>query len=645
MNLLKRFRFFVCVALFLAGIGVTRAIDYPIDRFEIEYQTGREDLPSVMEMRSIEVALTRVNGVYGSVTTAGIPATVRLGEIEPGSVFNNEALQEILNAIVRYLNEQDIYGVYIVPQRNQIAPRNGRDRRREGDTSLGIEISVGEIQQIQSVAKGERIREDRPIDNPKHSPIVKHSPLQPATQESGPYLFRKEALDDYLRRLNRHPGRRVDATIASSGEPGKIDLHYLVTESRPWSVYGQVSNTGTEGVGEWQYRAGASQTQVFGYDDIATVDYLASDLNRSYSIIAGYNIPVIYPDYIRFSLLGSYSEFVGEQFAASTVLEFSGRVITGQAEGRVSPYSLWGFAIDGYGGVQWEAYRVTQQIFLAGQDGAATDDAVSSTQGKDVVVSPYLGLSIEKSSRSFMTAFNLSVEWNLDRIQANQLDRLGRLDADDNRVILGWELQQSVFLEPWFDRDDWSDLKDWRSSTLAHELMINVAGQYSVTEQRVIPQKQFVIGGMYSVRGYPESVAAADHGFFIQSEYRLHLPRLLKPYSEFERDERPPQLYGRWNVRPPRSLILPDWDLILKAFIDYGQTENVDLQQYETDQDLASCGFGIELQLIQQLTLRTDVGWVLEELSEFDSSTGGRRPITGAVDGDLRVHFLGTYAW
>ena len=49
---------------------------------------------------------------------------------------------------------------------------------------------------------------------------------------------------------------------------------------------------------------------------------------------------------------------------------------------------------------------------------------------------------------------------------------------------------------------------------------------------RLIPQAQMVLGGFYSVRGYEQSLMAADSVALARAEYRYHLPMALKIRQE-----------------------------------------------------------------------------------------------------------------
>jgi hemolysin activation/secretion protein len=149
--------------------------------------------------------------------------------------------------------------------------------------------------------------------------------------------------------------------------------------------------------------------------------------------------------------------------------------------------------------------------------------------------------------------------------------------------------------------------------------------QYS--PDRLIPQEEEVVGGLFTVRGYPESVVAADSVFIASAEYRFHYPR-SRPHMEIEKQRK---LFGkpfRWVPEAPYGKA--DWDLILKAFFDVGTTIQTDRLGFEQDDTLIGTGVGVEIQFKQNLTLRLDWGFVLSE-------------IENEVDvGDNRVHVVFT---
>jgi len=143
---------------------------------------------------------------------------------------------------------------------------------------------------------------------------------------------------------------------------------------------------------------------------------------------------------------------------------------------------------------------------------------------------------------------------------------------------------------------------------------------------RLIPQAEEVAGGLYTVRGYPESIVAGDSVIIGSAEYRYHIPRAFGIESE------PRQLFGQpFRYAPQYVYGRPDWDLILKAFIDAGRTINSDRLSFEHDETLVGVGIGAELQFKRNLNVRVDWGFALEDLKSANVQAG-----------DNRVHFVAT---
>jgi len=156
-------------------------------------------------------------------------------------------------------------------------------------------------------------------------------------------------------------------------------------------------------------------------------------------------------------------------------------------------------------------------------------------------------------------------------------------------------------------------------STLAHEVVL--AGRMQYSFDRLIPQEEEVVGGLFTVRGYDESVVAGDSVFIGSAEYRFHYPRSGQP----KKVEKQRQLFGqpfRWQPEAPYGKA--DWDLILKGFLDVGKTIQTDRLSFENDDTLVGAGVGVELQIKQNFTIRLDWGFALSEV-EGETDVGDNR--------------------
>jgi hemolysin activation/secretion protein len=67
-------------------------------------------------------------------------------------------------------------------------------------------------------------------------------------------------------------------------------------------------------------------------------------------------------------------------------------------------------------------------------------------------------------------------------------------------------------------------------------------------------------------------------------------------------------LLGEFRDRPQYVYGRPDWDLILRLFLDAGHLRPNDPGAAEEKATLMSIGGGVELQLLRNLNLRFDIG-------------------------------------
>ena len=628
---------------------------FPVSGIVLTAGTDHPAAPAVTSLGALEIPLQR-SGNDWFAGGQGSPEKLRLDAAFPaGTRLGESSLKAISAGIVTSLNRSGYYGVLVAPDPNQIDPQSLEDLRSPGDQSLRLTVWFSEVSTVRTVGKGARVGAEGAVNAPRHARIARYSPLKPDAAGGHGALLRKSQLDDYLRRLNRHPGRTVEAAISASDEPGKVVLDYLVTESRPWFVYGQVSNTGTKATDEIRERVGVVHNQVFGRDDIASLDYVTSNFDAANAVFGSYSIPVVYPDKLRARVYGSWGDFDATASRASLTQgtinnnndsdRFTGASWVAGFELISSPLRFWGASLDATLGIAWQNVKVMNETT---QFGGGTD-----------LLTPSLSLRFYRSIPVFGFDLSVGYETNLEKTEEAdkpKLVRLGRLDTTDDYDLLRGELTVSSYLEPLFFGI--SQKNSWQRSTLAHEVSFSARGQMTLSEGRLIPQKEQAIGGFFSVRGYPESVVAGDEAVSSSLEYRFPLPRALRPASELESapDEtgkKQPRredatLFGRpFNGRPPRAYAQPDWDLIFRVFADYGHTRINNRKEAinERNYTLMSVGGGLELQFRRLLNARVDLGYALKEAKtgiEAEKYVAGYNDVDS---GDLRAHFILTLLW
>jgi len=382
----------------------------------------------------------------------------------------------------------------------------------------------------------------------------------------------------------------------------------MVTENRPLVLYAQTSNTGTPATDYWRERFGLLHTQLTGNDDVLSVEYTTAQFSDVHAVSASYERPLTRDRRLRGRVYGTFSRYDAEDVGVFAQ-DFTGENVALGLEASWNFFQDRELFVDLIGGLRYDDISVEQEVF-----GSSTEDS-----GEFLV--PYVGVRVERVTDWHALRAGATLEWNPDVLDndVTDLDGLGRTSPDDSWAILRVGGQQSVYLEPLLNRAAWEDPNTPESSTLAHEVRLSLNAQWAF-DDRLIPQSQSVIGGLATVRGYPQSFLAADSSLVGSIEYRFHLPRTFGVRGE------PGELFGEpFRYAPQFVYGTPDWDLILKAFLDVGTTDISDALFFEDSETLVGAGVGLELLVKRNLNVRLDWGFALEELEDRGVASGANR--------------------
>jgi hemolysin activation/secretion protein len=589
---------------------------YPLTGIKVDYKNPHPQQPPVADLLNTEVRLGLAADAAGEAYVApraGVPTvTVKLGEIGkdgPRRIFRS-GIAAVYGQIVRFFNARGIIGVFVVVDANDIDATDA-DIRPADRTTLQFIVVTSVVKSVRTVAIGETAEADR-VDSPRHAAIRDHSPLKPAASadDAGRQdLLKKDELDAYVLRLNRQAGRRVDVAVSGTNDPGGVNLDYLVSENRPWYAFAQLSNTGTKQTNTWRERFGYVNNQLTGHDDVLSLDYMTAGFAASHAVILSYELPFFSLDRARYKAYGSWNEFTASDVGQNQE-RFTGDQWTLGNELIVNVFQQRELFVDLVGGVRAQSIR--------------TDNQTTQTHGQGNFVEPYLAVRLDRTTDIATTSGSLTLVGYVTDDRQSSLDGLGRADVSKGPVALQFDFGQSFYLEPLFDTRRFAA----GNSTLAHEVYVAARGQWAFNN-RLFPQAQDVAGGLFSVRGYPESVAAGDSVIVGSAEYRFHVPRVLAVQPDpsqtplpWDKNFRlsPQQVYGR-----------PDWDLILRAFLDVGEVVNSSRQSFEKDVTLVGTGVGVELQYRQNLNLRVDWGAALTDIPDEVKAGSNRFHITSTI--------------
>lgn len=549
----------------------------------------------------------------------GVP-TIRLTLAElsqqPARTMYASAITSAGQAIVRYMNrERGLLGPLLVPDELDLV--SGLDDREDGQTGITLRIFTARVVESRTIAQGERVPTETRINNPVHARILRNSPVQPGGSAGGG-LIRRDLLDEYALRLNRHPGRRVDVAVAPAENSGEAVLDFLVSESKPWSVYFQVSNTGTEQTSEWRERVGYVNNQLTGNDDILSIDFITAAFDSANAIQANYDARFFGVEGLRWNVNAGWNEYTASDVGLSGE-EFTGEGYSAGAGLSWNVYQHREMFVDLIGGIRYESFKV---------------DSTVSGGGEEQLFFPYIGVMADRTTETDSWAGSVRLEFQPGGGDEDELEGLGRLNPDDTWAVLQAEGSVSWFLDPLFYGAGWArvnaDPTTDHDSTLAHEVAFSVRGQ-TAFGARLIPQVQQVAGGLYTVRGYDESIVAGDDAIIFTAEYRFHLPRSFDVQLEPGAT-----VFGRpFKVAPQQPFGRPDWDLIFRGFVDAGRVMVSDAQGLEEDETLIGAGVGVEVQFLRNVSGRVDLGFALRDVEDGSGEVQ-------AEAGDARLHVLFT---
>ncbi|MFQ5514154.1 MAG: hypothetical protein ACE5FG_06900 [Myxococcota bacterium] len=582
---------------------------YLIDDLIPEYAERHPDHPSLLGLRRARFVLGRTADGYVAPRPGAQRIEFRLDQLAaaPPQPIHASGLRALNQQIVAWLNEQGLRGVLVRPHEEDIDPSSGEDRRPEDRRELRVLIWTGRVKELRTFASGERVDPDERVDNPTHGFIKDHSPIKPGALR-GEDLVRQDELDEYAARLNRHPGRRVDVALSPGREPGAVYLDYLITEAKPWTVYLGWSDTGTRQTTEGRQRIGFTHTQLTNRDDILRLDYVTGGFDELNAFDGSYDTPLFGWSRLRARLHGGFSDFDASVFGFPA-LSFEGERWQVGGDLVANVLQRGELFLDLFAGLRYEEIEVDNPFALA--------------PAEESFLLPRVGAVIERKTDTSHLYLTTHLEMNDSGLSGNDGEDLegtaglGRLRPDEDWTVFRWDASWRGYLEPLLDRAAWLDPSSPESSTLAHEVALLFRGQYAF-DNRLIPQEQSIAGGFYTVRGYPQAIVAADTIYLGSAEYRFHLPRVLPIRDQALRLP----LLGDFRVTPQRVYGLPDWDLILRLFVDGARVELSDPQFLEESQTLLSAGFGAELQLWRNIVARVDLGFALRDLDRRGVESG-----------------------
>ncbi|MGH7198574.1 MAG: ShlB/FhaC/HecB family hemolysin secretion/activation protein [Candidatus Omnitrophota bacterium] len=302
-----------------------------------------------------------------------------------------------------------------------------------------------------------------------------------------------QELEKRIIRMNLHPDREVKAVILPGDLVGTSDLLLDVDSRFPIHIGGEVNNFGTKFTGTERYSFWVRDTQLLGLEDILAVRVQFGE--NVYGIGAQYVFPI-----------GPYDTQIGASFNRTTV-----------EIGRE-------FAVLDINGTAYSA-----KIFL--------NQPVLDTEHFDLGLTG--GLEYKNVENSVLGSFSSRDDLRMVSVGVN-------VDEGDpyGRTFMTHDL---IFGVPWLGASDKHDPMLSRAGAGSYFLKYQAAMNRihpvgdstflyfklsaQATPDRLVSAEQYDMGGVYSVRGYPQSDYLADYGYGGSAELRVpcyFIPRDFK---------------------------------------------------------------------------------------------------------------------
>ncbi|NNM85429.1 MAG: ShlB/FhaC/HecB family hemolysin secretion/activation protein [Phycisphaerales bacterium] len=591
---------------------------YPVSAIVVEYAktvAGQPPLGDILDHPVVvglsgdgyvTACITNANGqhAYRAGVSRERMALKNLSQPKP-RMFHASAIRSIARQISEYLSDKGL-GVYVAVSLSDFS--GDKDIRPHGDTILHYVVHTDIVAKIATTESGGRFAwRKTKVNDPESAWIAANSPVQPtASAKAGKSdLVNLNAINDYIYALDRQPGRQVSAVYSPDKHlADAYDVNYLVHEQRPWHVYFQLSNTGTSATNPWRERVGVIDNNLTGHDDILSFDYSTAGFTRENAVNGSYSFPLpgFAPDRLRARIYADYESFSAADVGLANA-NFNGDMAGGGAELDANIYQHGHLFVDLIPGIKYQHIRV--------------DNTFAGITGSGDFIQPYLTLHAERYTPVSQCWGDLTLLTNFTGTNKARLASLGRLNVDQNWAIVQGDINYATYLEPLINPDAYRH----GVGGMANQILISVRGQEAFN-QRLPAEEEYVAGGYYTVRGYPESATAGDSVGIESFEYRLHIPRL------FPVNPHPGSVFGRpFRFSPQEPYAAPDWDLIASAFVDVGEVVNSHRQVYESDGTLVGTGLGLELDIKQNIQLITDWGVALNRIG---ASSNGNEVTPGS---------------
>lgn len=304
-----------------------------------------------------------------------------------------------------------------------------------------------------------------------------------------------QALARDLAVTNDNPSKRVDVTFKQGEAADTIDADVTVKDSRPWSGFAMLNNTGNQSTGRYRATFGLTHANLFDRDHQATLTYTLSP-TESFEKVKQFGGYYKVPIYAWGGMLTAYFTYS----SANSGVIANAFNVTGRGRFMGVQYTQHLPPVGDYR--SYVSVGIDDKLFLNDKNVfAATGVPLTPNYRTNPVTISYTGRFEKKWG---LAGYKVDYARNLPLGNGNSTSSYAEFDASRflgaNRVgasanweVLRYSADASLLLP-----------REWM-------LSLRLAGQHSL-RRILVPGEQFGVGGAMSVRGLEERLVAGDTG-------------------------------------------------------------------------------------------------------------------------------------
>lgn len=556
-------------------------VDVSIDELELPEDTTPRF--NVRHLRIIGNSLIRTDELLEEMPLIYNVSDKPLGEAESESLYDLTVVYDVVNdpgkqrqisirtiqGLTQYIlsvyQANDYAGVYVYVPAGAI--KDGVELYDEFLVIKVLEASVSDV----GITSYDVDRNEVEEGFLKRELIEQWSPVKAGT------VADKRKLNEYVNLLNLNPDRYVSAVVTKGSERESISLGYDVYEANPWHFYVQVDNSGSK-QRRWSPKFGVINTNLTGRDDRLNAMYQVAvdeDLDENYAMFGSYEFPLL-TQRLRLKLYSGYSKYDIDPEGAGG-WNFRGH---GSFTGAILKYNILqheGWFFDVLTSISHERSEITSSMF-------------NSVVGSKVWMDLWgIGLNVHRLDDMSRTSFLFDRIESISGSSDSAFDD-ARAGADSDFNIYTVSVSHRQYLDP--------------------DKIQRIVGSawWIHPNERMIPARMMVFGGLYSVRGYKEHEIVADGGTLLSLQYEYDMVNHYESQLEPE------------SVSVEKPFLRRFAPLV---FFDLGRAETRHATDDENNIDeLASVGVGAAVELGDNFEAGIYYGWPLRSTEDTKKGHG-----------------------